>query len=148
MDLIEEVDVCSSASKRGKYRQEVKVGPQTTRSVPFIIIPMKQGQYRIEVKAAVKDSSLNDGIMRMLRVVVRETQSYTTLHLLNTALLCHIERWMTDIAFSLIIGNIIKLSLEGAPPPLIIDLEEIIIFHYYSHQMNQSYVWFIELNGS
>nr|ADM13620.1 complement component c3 [Sparus aurata] len=69
VDLIEEVDVCSSASKRGKYRQEVKVGPQTTRSVPFIIIPMKQGQYRIEVKAAVKDSSLNDGIMRMLRVV-------------------------------------------------------------------------------
>uniref|UniRef100_A0A671YLG7 Complement C3-like n=1 Tax=Sparus aurata TaxID=8175 RepID=A0A671YLG7_SPAAU len=46
VDLIEEVDVCSSASKRGKYRQEVKVGPQTTRSVPFIIIPMKQGQYR------------------------------------------------------------------------------------------------------
>uniref|UniRef100_A0A671YLW5 Complement C3-like n=1 Tax=Sparus aurata TaxID=8175 RepID=A0A671YLW5_SPAAU len=69
VDLIEEVDVCSSASKRGKYRQEVKVGPQTTRSVPFIIIPMKQGQYRVEVKAAVKDSSLNDGIMRMLRVV-------------------------------------------------------------------------------
>ncbi|XP_073325595.1 LOW QUALITY PROTEIN: uncharacterized protein [Pagrus major] len=69
VDLIEEVDVCSSASKRGKYRQEVKVGPQTTRAVPFIIIPMKQGQYRIEVKAAVKDSSLNDGIMRMLRVV-------------------------------------------------------------------------------
>uniref|UniRef100_A0A671YLM0 Complement C3-like n=1 Tax=Sparus aurata TaxID=8175 RepID=A0A671YLM0_SPAAU len=53
VDLIEEVDVCSSASKRGKYRQEVKVGPQTTRSVPFIIIPMKQGQYRVEVKAAL-----------------------------------------------------------------------------------------------
>ncbi|XP_073327906.1 complement C3-like [Pagrus major] len=69
VDLLEEVDVCSSASKRGKYRQEVKVGPQTTRSVPFIIIPMKQGQYRIQVKAAVKDSSLNDGIMKTLRVV-------------------------------------------------------------------------------
>uniref|UniRef100_A0A671Y7G8 NTR domain-containing protein n=1 Tax=Sparus aurata TaxID=8175 RepID=A0A671Y7G8_SPAAU len=69
VDLIEEVDVCSSASKRGKYRQEVKVGPQTTRSVPFIIIPMKEGQYRVEVKAAVKDSSLYDGIMKTLRVV-------------------------------------------------------------------------------
>uniref|UniRef100_A0A671Y7T8 NTR domain-containing protein n=1 Tax=Sparus aurata TaxID=8175 RepID=A0A671Y7T8_SPAAU len=75
VDLIEEVDVCSSASKRGKYRQEVKVGPQTTRSVPFIIIPMKEGQYRVEVKAAVKDSSLYDGIMKTLRVVVRETLS-------------------------------------------------------------------------
>ncbi|XP_073327884.1 complement C3-like isoform X4 [Pagrus major] len=69
VDLLEEVDVCSSASKRGKYRQEVEVGPQTTRSVPFIIIPMKQGQYRIEVIAAVKDSYFSDGIMKTLRVV-------------------------------------------------------------------------------
>nr|XP_046263023.1 complement C3-like [Scatophagus argus] len=69
VDLTEEAHVCSSASKRGRYRQEVKIGAQTTRSVPFIIIPMKEGQYRIEVKAAVKDSSLNDGIMKMLRVV-------------------------------------------------------------------------------
>ncbi|XP_029287432.1 complement C3a.1 [Cottoperca gobio] len=69
VDLIEEDNVCSSASKRGRYRQEVKVGPQSTRSVPFIIIPMKKGQYNIEVKAAVKDSSLNDGILKELRVV-------------------------------------------------------------------------------
>ncbi|KAJ4928458.1 hypothetical protein JOQ06_016250 [Pogonophryne albipinna] len=69
VDLIEEDDVCSSASKRGKYRQEVRIGAQTTRSVPFIIIPMKEGEFRIEVKAAVHDSSLNDGIWKMLRVV-------------------------------------------------------------------------------
>ncbi|XP_037619831.1 complement C3-like isoform X4 [Sebastes umbrosus] len=69
VDLIEKEHVCSAASKRGKYRQEVKIGPRTTRSVPFIIIPMKDGQYSIEVKAAVKDSSLHDGIMKMLRVV-------------------------------------------------------------------------------
>uniref|UniRef100_A0A667Z722 Complement C3-like n=1 Tax=Myripristis murdjan TaxID=586833 RepID=A0A667Z722_9TELE len=75
VDLIEEEHVCSSASKRGKFRQEVKVGPDSTRAVPFIIIPMKEGRFRIEVKAAVKDSSLNDGIMKMLLVVVRETDS-------------------------------------------------------------------------
>uniref|UniRef100_UPI003AAF2771 complement C3-like n=1 Tax=Centroberyx gerrardi TaxID=166262 RepID=UPI003AAF2771 len=69
VDLIEEEHVCSSASKRGKYRQEVRVGAETTRSVPFIIIPMKDGKFRIEVKAAVKDSSLNDGVMRTLLVV-------------------------------------------------------------------------------
>ncbi|XP_044045873.1 complement C3-like isoform X3 [Siniperca chuatsi] len=69
VDLIEEAHVCSAASKRGKYHQEVKVGPQTTRSVPFIIIPTREGKYRVEVKAAVKDSSLNDGVMKMLRVV-------------------------------------------------------------------------------
>ncbi|XP_035763650.1 complement C3-like, partial [Neolamprologus brichardi] len=69
IELTEEEHVCSSASKRGKYRQEVTVGPETTRSVPFVIIPMKEGERRIEVKAAVKDSYLNDGIMKMLRVV-------------------------------------------------------------------------------
>uniref|UniRef100_UPI0037E890C6 complement C3-like n=1 Tax=Semicossyphus pulcher TaxID=241346 RepID=UPI0037E890C6 len=69
VDLIEEEHVCSAASKHGKYRQEVKVWPQSTQSVPFIIIPIKEGQSRIEVKAAVKDSARNDGIMKMLHVV-------------------------------------------------------------------------------
>ncbi|XP_044201968.1 complement C3-like [Thunnus albacares] len=69
VDLIEAEHVCSSASKRGKYRQEVEVWPKTTRSVPFIIIPMKAGEYPIEVKAAVKYSHLSDGIKKMLRVV-------------------------------------------------------------------------------
>ncbi|KAK5620860.1 hypothetical protein CRENBAI_017562 [Crenichthys baileyi] len=69
VELIEEENVCSVASKRGKYRQEIRVGAQTTRSVPFVIIPMKDGERRIEVKASVKDSSLNDGVSKMLRVV-------------------------------------------------------------------------------
>uniref|UniRef100_A0A7N8XUY0 Complement C3 n=1 Tax=Mastacembelus armatus TaxID=205130 RepID=A0A7N8XUY0_9TELE len=71
VDLLESENVCSSASKRVKYRQEVKVGQDSTRSVPFIIIPMKEGKLNIEVKAAVKDSSLNDGIRKTLLVVVR-----------------------------------------------------------------------------
>lgn len=75
MELIEEEHICSSASKRGKYRQEVKVGAQTTRSVPFVVIPMKEGLYRFEVKASVKDTSLSDGIAKMLRVVVRTPES-------------------------------------------------------------------------
>lgn len=73
MTLIGEPNLCSSASKYGTFRQEIRVRPRSTKSVPFIIIPMKDGEYPIEVKAAVKDSSLNDGIMKMLRVVVRET---------------------------------------------------------------------------
>ena len=76
VDLTETEHVCSSASKKGRYRQEVHIGPETTRSVPFIIIPMKEGQFQIEVKAAVKDSSLNDGIMKLLRVVVSGFQPF------------------------------------------------------------------------
>ncbi|MED6258026.1 hypothetical protein ATANTOWER_001900, partial [Ataeniobius toweri] len=82
VELIEEENVCSVASKRGKYRQEVRVGAQTTRSVPFVIIPMKEGDRRIEIKAAVRDSSLNDGVQKMLRVVpegvlIKSAQSVT-----------------------------------------------------------------------
>uniref|UniRef100_A0A672HBB9 Complement C3-like n=1 Tax=Salarias fasciatus TaxID=181472 RepID=A0A672HBB9_SALFA len=62
-----------SSFKHGRYQQDVNVGPQTTLSVPFIIIPMREGEVQIEVKAAVKDSWLNDGIMKRLRVVVRDT---------------------------------------------------------------------------
>ncbi|XP_053199940.1 complement C3-like [Scomber japonicus] len=69
LDLIEREHVCSSASKKGRYRQEVQIGRETTRSVPFIIIPMKTGEYQIEVKAAVKDAFFSDGIMKSLRVV-------------------------------------------------------------------------------
>uniref|UniRef100_A0A672HAG4 Complement C3-like n=1 Tax=Salarias fasciatus TaxID=181472 RepID=A0A672HAG4_SALFA len=69
VDLMEAQHVCSAAFKHGPYRQEVNVGPQTTLSVPFFIVPMREGEVQIEVKAAVKDSSLNDGIMKRLRVV-------------------------------------------------------------------------------
>ncbi|XP_053713324.1 complement C3-like isoform X2 [Synchiropus splendidus] len=71
VDLIEKPHVCSSASKRGKYRQEVIVGPQSTRSVPYVIIPMKEGEHQIEVKAAVRDTAFTDGIQKPLRVVSR-----------------------------------------------------------------------------
>ncbi|KAE8300822.1 Complement C3 Complement C3 beta chain Complement C3 alpha chain [Larimichthys crocea] len=69
VDLTETEHVCSVASKHGRYRQEVKMGGLTTLSVPFIIIPMKDGQYPIKVKAIVKDSGFNDGIEKKLRVV-------------------------------------------------------------------------------
>ncbi|TWW59602.1 Complement C3 [Takifugu flavidus] len=69
VDLFEQQDLCSAAFKRGKHRQAVHVGRKTSLSVPFIVIPMKEGQYPIEVKAAVKDSMLSDGIKKTLRVV-------------------------------------------------------------------------------
>uniref|UniRef100_A0A3B3Y8A1 NTR domain-containing protein n=1 Tax=Poecilia mexicana TaxID=48701 RepID=A0A3B3Y8A1_9TELE len=71
--LLETEHVCSAASKRGKYQQEVKVGASSTRSVPFVIIPMREGDFNIEVKVAVKDSEQGDGFRKTLHVVVRET---------------------------------------------------------------------------
>ncbi|CAL8330687.1 unnamed protein product [Lota lota] len=67
--LKELADVCSSASKRKEYTQIVKVAAESTRSVPFIIIPMKPGIFPIEVKASVGDRQIDDGIKKDLLVV-------------------------------------------------------------------------------
>ncbi|XP_037546422.1 complement C3-like [Nematolebias whitei] len=86
VELIEEKNVCSAAYKRGKYRQVVRIGPHTTRSVPFVIIPMKEGEHSIEVKAAVHHSSVYDGVKKMLRVVPEGVlvQSAQTVTLFST----------------------------------------------------------------
>ncbi|XP_063333362.1 complement C3-like [Pelmatolapia mariae] len=68
VDLKEETNLCSAAHKRGKYRQEVTVGSETTRAVAFTIIPMKEGLFPIEIKATVRGGD-SDGIRKMLRVV-------------------------------------------------------------------------------
>ncbi|XP_070295122.1 complement C3-like [Salvelinus sp. IW2-2015] len=60
VELMENDEVCSSASKKGKYSQEVNMDAMSTRVVSYVIIPMKQGMYSIEVKASVKNSDSND----------------------------------------------------------------------------------------
>uniref|UniRef100_A0A8C7TZ92 Anaphylatoxin-like domain-containing protein n=1 Tax=Oncorhynchus mykiss TaxID=8022 RepID=A0A8C7TZ92_ONCMY len=69
VELRETSDVCSSASKKGKYVVTVMVDPMSTRSVPFVIIPMKLGLHTIEVKASVRDWGVQDGVKKELRVV-------------------------------------------------------------------------------
>uniref|UniRef100_A0A8D0CFP0 Complement C3 n=1 Tax=Scleropages formosus TaxID=113540 RepID=A0A8D0CFP0_SCLFO len=69
VDLMETESVCSAASKKRRYREEVEVPPMSSVSVPFVIIPMATGEHSIEVKAAVYDSVLTDGVKKNLRVV-------------------------------------------------------------------------------
>uniref|UniRef100_A0A674EHH1 Complement C3-like n=1 Tax=Salmo trutta TaxID=8032 RepID=A0A674EHH1_SALTR len=70
VELRETSDVCSSASKKGKYVVTVMVDARSTRSVPFVIIPMKLGLHTIEVKASVRDWGGQDGVKKELHVVV------------------------------------------------------------------------------
>lgn len=72
VEFFEQKHLCSAASKRGTYRQVVQVGRRTSLSVPFIVIPTKEGQYPIEVKAAVKDFMFSDGVKKTLHVVVTQ----------------------------------------------------------------------------
>ncbi|XP_035993189.1 complement C3 [Fundulus heteroclitus] len=69
IEFKEEDYICSAAYNKKWFQDEVQVGAQSTRSVPFIIIPMKHGSFPIEIKASVKNSYLSDGIKKMLRVV-------------------------------------------------------------------------------
>ncbi|XP_012722401.2 complement C3 isoform X2 [Fundulus heteroclitus] len=69
LDLMDTNDVCSAAYRSLSYRQEIQVGPQTILPVPFVIMPMKDGHVNVEIKAAVKDSALSDGVRKELRVL-------------------------------------------------------------------------------
>ncbi|CAL8330682.1 unnamed protein product [Lota lota] len=69
--LIETENVCSLASNKGKYTQEVKVGSESTRSMAFIIIPMQHGEIPIEIKASSMDKQ--DGIRKIFKVVPEGT---------------------------------------------------------------------------
>uniref|UniRef100_A0A3P9A4R0 Anaphylatoxin-like domain-containing protein n=1 Tax=Esox lucius TaxID=8010 RepID=A0A3P9A4R0_ESOLU len=75
VELKETPHICSSASKKGRDRVTVEMDSMSTRSVPFVIIPMMLGRHSIEVKALVPDSGYQDGVKKDLLVVVRQTLS-------------------------------------------------------------------------
>ncbi|KAL1281271.1 hypothetical protein QQF64_000074, partial [Cirrhinus molitorella] len=77
VDFMETPDVCSPASKKGKYRTEVSVDKDSSVAVSFVIIPMTLGYHVIEVKASTSDSR-SDGVRKTLKVVSEGVQ--TKLH--------------------------------------------------------------------
>ncbi|KAI2643970.1 hypothetical protein H4Q32_026405 [Labeo rohita] len=81
---METEDVCSSASKKGKYRTIVNIDKDSSISVSYVIIPMTLGNHMIEVKASAYDSVHTDGVRKMLNVVSEGV--LTTLHRENVEL--------------------------------------------------------------
>ncbi len=69
MEFMETEDVCSSASKKGKYRTIVNVDKDSSVAVSYVIIPLTLGNHNIEVKASAYD--YYDGAKKKLNVVVR-----------------------------------------------------------------------------
>ncbi|XP_062304649.1 complement C3-like isoform X2 [Osmerus eperlanus] len=67
--LIENENICSSANKQKQYVKDVTVEAESTLVVPYVMIPMKLGEQNIEVKASVFESGLQDGVVKILRVV-------------------------------------------------------------------------------
>nr|QDA69867.1 complement C3 [Megalobrama amblycephala] len=69
VEFMEAPDVCSFASKKGKYRTTVNVDKGSSIAVSYVIIPMTLGNHMIEVKAAAFDSVHTDGVRKSLKVV-------------------------------------------------------------------------------
>ncbi|XP_067258582.1 complement C3-like isoform X2 [Chanodichthys erythropterus] len=69
VEFMEAPDVCSFASKKGKYRTIVNVNKGSSIAVSFVIIPMTLGDHMIEVKASAYDSVHSDGVKKSLKVV-------------------------------------------------------------------------------
>ena len=88
--------MCSLASKRKEHYETVRVAPESTRSVSFIIIPMKHGKYPIEVKASVAHPQFEDGIRKELLVVV------SNIYILITTYSYCIPVLMTSLVFNII----------------------------------------------
>ncbi|KAI2668934.1 hypothetical protein H4Q32_028733 [Labeo rohita] len=69
VEFMETEDVCSSASKKGKYRTIVNVDKGSSTSASYVIIPMTSGKHMIEVKASAYDAVYTDGVRKPLKVV-------------------------------------------------------------------------------
>uniref|UniRef100_A0A672QE43 Complement C3-like n=1 Tax=Sinocyclocheilus grahami TaxID=75366 RepID=A0A672QE43_SINGR len=69
LEFMETEHICSSASKKGMYQTEVEVESMSSRSIPYVIIPLELGNHWIEVKAAAYDSLYSDGVRKILKVV-------------------------------------------------------------------------------
>uniref|UniRef100_A0A672Q3A3 Complement C3-like n=1 Tax=Sinocyclocheilus grahami TaxID=75366 RepID=A0A672Q3A3_SINGR len=71
VEFMETEDVCSFASKKGKYRTTVSVEKGSSIAVSYVIIPMTLGNHMIEVKASAYEAMFSDGVRKPLKVVVR-----------------------------------------------------------------------------
>ncbi|KAL0202438.1 hypothetical protein M9458_000456, partial [Cirrhinus mrigala] len=69
VEFMETEDVCSSASKKGKYRMIVNVDSDSSVVVSYVIIPMTLGSHIIEVIASAYNDDWTDGVRKTLKVV-------------------------------------------------------------------------------
>ncbi|XP_078299622.1 complement C3-like isoform X2 [Panthera onca] len=60
---------CSLATAKKPYQQILNIPAKSSIAVPFLIVPLKVGLHNVEVKAAVNNHFISDGVMKTLKVV-------------------------------------------------------------------------------
>ncbi|KAM4036399.1 complement C3-like [Anomaloglossus baeobatrachus] len=58
---------CSLSNAKKKHRQEMKIGPSSSWTAPFVIMPLTLGEHDVEVKATSQYAY--DGVRKKLKVV-------------------------------------------------------------------------------
>ncbi|KAI1886650.1 hypothetical protein AGOR_G00197990 [Albula goreensis] len=66
-------DICSVAFT-DNHKQEVTLRSQSSRAIPYTIVPLKAGEPELEVKVLARDYLGSDGVRKKLRVVVEGIQ--------------------------------------------------------------------------
>ncbi|NXL54489.1 VCO3 factor, partial [Podilymbus podiceps] len=69
VELTHNPALCSASTSKMRYQQILKLKPQSSWAVPFIIVPLQLGLHDVEVKAAVRGSFVADGVKKKLKVV-------------------------------------------------------------------------------
>uniref|UniRef100_A0A803TRE9 NTR domain-containing protein n=1 Tax=Anolis carolinensis TaxID=28377 RepID=A0A803TRE9_ANOCA len=70
VELIHNPAFCSASTAKQHYRHDVTIRAQSSTAVPFVLVPLKLGLHDVEVKAAVWNMMLCDGVKKKLQVVV------------------------------------------------------------------------------
>ncbi|NXQ57140.1 CO3 protein, partial [Anthoscopus minutus] len=69
VELVYNPDLCSPSTAKQRYQQVLRMKAESSRTVSFVIVPLKLGLLDVEVKAAVRNQYVGDGVKKKLRVV-------------------------------------------------------------------------------
>uniref|UniRef100_A0ACB8EN62 Uncharacterized protein n=1 Tax=Sphaerodactylus townsendi TaxID=933632 RepID=A0ACB8EN62_9SAUR len=71
VELVHNPAFCSASTAKKRYTQIFRIKGLSSKAVPFVIVPLQRGLHDIEVKAAVWDQYVSDGVKKKLKVVRR-----------------------------------------------------------------------------
>ncbi|XP_004714292.1 complement C3 [Echinops telfairi] len=69
VELLYNPAFCSLATAKKRHQQVLEIQEESSVSIPFVIVPLKIGFQEVEVKAAVFNQFVSDGVKKILKVV-------------------------------------------------------------------------------
>lgn len=70
VELLYNPAFCSLATAKKRHQQTLVIPARSSLAVPYVIVPLKVGLHEVEVKAAVYNHFISDGVKKTLKVVV------------------------------------------------------------------------------